>query len=745
MGLSITTNISHQSPTRSLPFAVMAFHSMFWRCVLLLAFAYQLNAEFTLSAIPTSGCVGKPSGTATFTSSTSLPNDGAVRMDDGGLWNQIGATWQWILDTPGYSWAYAGIANQDSPGENYPTGISKAFVISPDKSTVSFSIASALGSGYQIKLIPTQEAGAPASIGNTALAAAPTAIDVGASILRRGPSYPEITPSPGSVPNGPKYRVRRQENAPSFGFKLSAETPCAGPPSSSTSVSADPGLASSCSANVITAGTAAFSTYAVSSYMSSLLSAKAPNPTARINPVEILHSDVNPPGAACTYNAQCQVPSCAQVKDVDASDMVVIQRFLAYQQVANFNNYLYQLYEAVYKASEIVGLLSASIVSTFYTNPAPPATWQQIVGALAPFLGLMSACLGPLAAGFSTSMGIANAMIGTGSGVASIAALSAAAEPLFTEFGTIDTFIANYTQASVTAISNAWAGTIGSDSDIYAWTGSNLAPTDSRTGLFGDGSFSSPMDSQGLTANVQSNMAKIIAYKTINYALVDSGNFIQYVPYNTPIHDKNGYLLPNGIDKAWCESNVNDGNKGSLLICDAPGGMAKIFNAGSARDASEMNGAEPQGWKSNLQIVPGENFNVAAVIRGSVASWQAGDFAYDVSAPFESPFQHWATNFTPDQVKLISKLPIAQDAPGYFNIPVMRVLDLESFPPISGMGCMNSAWAASAVGGTKGSTKKFTDNINKLIKDILRTGPNDVSCIQGICARTTCLFTAFAG
>ena len=59
------------------------------------------QAQITLPPIPTDACGGKGlSGTATFTSSTSLPT-GAQQIPAGGFWKQVGAEWVFDTDTQG--------------------------------------------------------------------------------------------------------------------------------------------------------------------------------------------------------------------------------------------------------------------------------------------------------------------------------------------------------------------------------------------------------------------------------------------------------------------------------------------------------------------------------------------------------------------------------------------------------------------------------------------------------------------
>ena len=84
-------------------------------------------------------------------------------------------------------------------------------------------------------------------------------------------------------------------------------------------------------------------------------------------------------------------------------------------------------------------------------------------------------------------------------------------------------------------------------------------------------------------------------------------------------------MISGGIDEDWCNANLKDKkNLGTLTICNAPGGMARIFNAGTADDSSNMEKSSPQGYDQGFNVLPNEPLKVADAIVGSVASWQAG-------------------------------------------------------------------------------------------------------------------------
>lgn len=58
---------------------------------------------------------------------------------------------------------------------------------------------------------------------------------------------------------------------------------------------------------------------------------------------------------------------------------------------------------------------------------------------------------------------------------------------------------------------------------------------------------------------------------------------IFFVPYNTQVKDTNGNIIP-GIDQNYCQTQLKvKDNMGTLTICDAPGGMARIVNTGAIK------------------------------------------------------------------------------------------------------------------------------------------------------------------
>lgn len=143
---------------------------------------------------------------------------------------------------------------------------------------------------------------------------------------------------------------------------------------------------------------------------------------------------------------------------------------------------------------------------------------------------------------------------------------------------------------------------------------------------------------------------------------------------------------------------------------------------------------------------------MAGAIRGSINSWSTGDFGYDASNPYSDTLNA-GQQLSDDQIASLAKLQISEETAGLFNIPVCQMFDLRFFPPASGsksrlsefflqithfvkielhLLTFRSSGSCSAcqqsVGGTPGSTKRFGDNINKIVTSALGGPPNKIYC-----------------
>ena len=97
------------------------------------------------------------------------------------------------------------------------------------------------------------------------------------------------------------------------------------------------------------------------------------------------------------------------------------------------------------------------------------------------------------------------------------------------------------------------------------------------------------------------------------------------------------------------------------------------------------------GWDSNYQILAGTTFDTSAAVRGSVASWLAGDFNYNVADQYADQLN--TGNLDEAPATAIGNLDISEATAGFFNIPVCKVFDLASFPLAIGHGARACACA----------------------------------------------------
>ena len=85
--------------------------------------------------------------------------------------------------------------------------------------------------------------------------------------------------------------------------------------------------------------------------------------------------------------------------------------------------------------------------------------------------------------------------------------------------------------------------------------------------------------------------------------------------------------------------------------------------------------------------------DVGLITAGSVNSWLAGNFNYDISSAYPDVSQG---TLSADDATSLGKLAVAQDTAGFFNLPVCRVLDLRSFPSAAkGTGYADSMLGSS--------------------------------------------------
>ena len=274
-----------------------------------------------------------------------------------------------------------------------------------------------------------------------AVTPAPTSI-MAAKRIRR--NFPFSAPLPskakrqGILP-GAKFR-RADSSVGSYNLSIKGRYPCADEPGlglqpvpSQTGVS-NPTVVSACAQNSIIPNSAAWSGYAVNSYLSSLLSAAAPAPTApQVDAGRLLTTDTGQ-SSECTYDNsksrshlcnrgsgaddECYI-ACASIvcKDMRGSDFgndLLAQRFLAYTAYINFSNFFYSMWDSLFNAA-VLGIGSIDDITVkFFTDPTPQATWEQILGLLTPLLTIVSTVLGPLGSAVTALGGVVGETIAAG-------------------------------------------------------------------------------------------------------------------------------------------------------------------------------------------------------------------------------------------------------------------------------------------------------------------------------------------
>jgi len=215
---------------------------------------------------------------------------------------------------------------------------------------------------------------------------------------------------------------------------------------------------------------------------------------------------------------------------------------------------------ALLDAGTIASLLDANIVSVFFTNKAPDATWGQILSILTPFLSIFGSFLGPLG-GFASaaikdvgeSFKVA-AQVGSSVAAGQVVEnLKAVVDKRFSEYASIADFIGEYLKAVVAGVEHAYDNIIGTNASVVAWTGSGVAsdPDVVRDGYFGGGVWVNSDYTVGLEHNLLQRFIRIFTYKAINFAWIDSGCFIIYVPYGRSVKGTDGNVIEGGVDEHW--------------------------------------------------------------------------------------------------------------------------------------------------------------------------------------------------
>lgn len=581
------------------------------------------HAQININPIPTDACAGQGlSGSATFASSTSLAT-GSQRIPAGDFWNQEGAEWVFDTDTSGIFFSDVAANN----GPETPAIDKSAVHLDDSKTKWTFSAASGV-----------------------------TEVDI---VFQAGPS------------SAAKFR----RAAFSFDLIITASVPCASgagqpkpsPTATNSQNAGNPTQASLCSnAAIETTDTAEWFNYGVDTYVSSLLKAAATNSIhPQVDAAKVFQEDVGAPNE-CQYSTPCDNYACKDIKDSATGSNLVIQRYLAYNAFINLSNFFEIMISTLLNAANNGLGISTAIATTFYTDAPPATTWSQILGSITPFLGILSAVLGPIgAAATGAVVSSVQSILGAATGIQATAA-SPVADQRFTKAGDIDQWTQNYLQATYPSLEAAYQQIIGNAS-ASSWASTEFG---NHPIMPGGEWLTKPYKDTFVDAMLD-NFDKIVTYKMINYIWNASDTFVVYVPYG-PV------MLTNDKMGTVSASDCN-GWKGDdpFLNCDAPGpGMARVFNPNNKKILDTTN---PMGATSGFKVgiaspVP---IDVRLVAAGAVASWRAGNFNYDLSSAYPDV---GLGKLSADDATSLGRLEVKQDKAGFFNLPVCRVLDLRSFP-----------------------------------------------------------------
>ncbi|KAI9716532.1 MAG: hypothetical protein M1812_005263 [Candelaria pacifica] len=711
------------------------------------------------SGIPTSICSGNSTATATWASSISIETQSSQkivagsywnqtqsskRIEAGDYWKQANTSWEFtfrdqslLFHSFGVPGAFVGVDDDPNFAAQKNLGLSK------DNKTLTLSVPyPTQGGTYDIFFnygpYPPFSGKSLPLLFHFVHSADHVTFSEAASVSSSGMVMATGTPTTAKNP---------------VDLLVNAKVPCLDPAKAS-----NPTLASSCADNQITPGPEAWTKYEAPKYMASILSVATPlvddnthHQSNYVDGAKVIHEDANPAGPKCTYTAKCDSIGCRDVRGTTSGSKESIQRYLANQAVVNYNNYLWSCYDTLFHAGTLLSLNSPGIVTTFFSNPTPDASWQQIVGGISALLGVASSLLGPASVPFAgLGFGALSSIVGIALGQAAVSSIAPIVDARFSEYSTIEAFAGDHLGKLVDGIQQAYDQALGPRTTIDSWTGPNVSELYSHSkvhkssdhGTFGDGIFSNNDFVQDLGKQLLPNMAKIFTYKAINFAWKDSGVFVIFVPYGRDIKGPDGDMIPN-FSSDYCKNHLSNarGMVGKLINCDAGGGMAALFNAAEGENSGYL--GNPQGFDKPFNILTSA-FSIMGAIEGSVASWRKGDFDFDAGDPYKDALG----KLSDDQLHDIAKMNIDEKTAGFFNIPVCQVLDLRFFPyatsPANVGNYCTACDSKAAVGGTPGSKKQFFNAVNKIVKGALAVGMTEICGLYG-CLLNGCPHDTYEG
>lgn len=186
------------------------------------------------------------------------------------------------------------------------------------------------------------------------------------------------------------------------------------------------------------------------------------------------------------------------------------------------------MWNALFNAATLgIGSID-DITTTFFTNPTPDATWQQMLGLLTPLLTVAAVAITPVLADTALVVIGMGAVVGETIAGGNIANISPVMDARFSEYvpypypselyvltairaGKISAFVTSYLKTFSAGIQNGYQTFIGNAS-AAEWCGS---PLGDPNGIFGSGFWVDSNHMSKFQTNLYSSFVKTLAYKSI--------------------------------------------------------------------------------------------------------------------------------------------------------------------------------------------------------------------------------------
>ena len=229
------------------------------------------------------------------------------------------------------------------------------------------------------------------------------------------------------------------------------------------------------------------------------------------------------------------------------------------------------------------------------------AIFTPMLSIIGSFLGPLGDIVGAAAKDAGEAFKVA-AQVGSSITAGNVASsIAPVVDRRFSEYASITDFVGEYLKAVVAGVEHAYDNILGMNATMAAWTGTGVAtdPDIVRDGYFGGGVWVDSDYTIGLESNLLQRFIRIFTYKAINFAWIDSGCFIIYVPYGRSIKDTNGNVMEGGIDEHWLvTSHQIPSYLLSLLILRIPPG-AKLSSRITIISASSLSVTPLAVWRES--------------------------------------------------------------------------------------------------------------------------------------------------